>query len=819
MKSLKRIICAALCMLLVCAVPSAGAGAGKKDPADRESLFHREPLLKGKFAMLPLGSVKPKGWLKRELEIMADGLTGHMDSFYHLLQDNGWLGQEGPPFHSYQWAPYYCDGLVPLAYLLEDDDLIATADKWIGWTLEHPHEDGWIGPPPEQCYRSWGMWYPTPMLKALVQHHQATGDERVLPVLRNFFKAYRKRMEPKHGRTLLENSDHQITLTYFESGGGEGLEVLWEGPDFEKQRIPDKALRDLEYEYYEGRWKSLPDFDSLQPVDSGKADNFDLGPIIKKNKKGEKPNNFAIRFKGRIAIRTNGWYTFYLVSDDGSRLYINGQEVVDNDGIHPMIRGGIKPAWAYNRWGDAAIVAIWLYDRTGDKSLLDLVKRMSEKGRNWSKDLTTFKGMKKPAGGWGHHQHGVNVAMGLKTPGICYLLTKDEYDYDAIFHGLANLDRYHGTPVGTFTAEECLAGLGPDKGTEFCDVLDEMFSLEVLLSVTGDVRLADRLEKITFNALPATVGPRQWTHQYFQRANQVVCREKGGGFEFGLDPNFPCCTANMPQGWPKFAANTWMATKDNGLAAVVYAPSEVRTAVGNGHVVTVTEETEYPFDDTITFTVKTRSPVEFPLYVRIPGWTKQPRVTTPDGKTIHPTPGKYFVINREWKNGDKVKVVLPMHIDLASHKNNTVSVRRGPLVYSLKIGQEWRKIRDWKAEFEGKTEQCADWEIYPATPWNYALEIDADDPESSFEFEKGEIKDYIFDYESAPVRLKAKGRRVPEWKMTSSDEAIPQRKLKKPLRAGLPPAKFTHTKPLEDLILIPYGAAKIRITVFPIISK
>jgi hypothetical protein len=345
-----------------------------------------------------------------------------------------------------------------------------------------------------------------------------------------------------------------------------------------------------------------------------------------------------------------------------------------------------------------------------------------------------------------------------------------------------------------------------------------MFSLEILLSVTGDSKLADRLEMITYNALPSTMGPYHWTHQYFQRTNQVMCRVGGGGFEFGLDTNFPCCTTNMPQSWPKFAANTWMATPDKGLVAAVYSPSEVTANVADGQPVTIIEETEYPFDDTITFTVKTNKAVEFPLYVRIPGWTKGATITTPDGET-KPDSDQYVKLQRKWKNGDKVKVTLPMHIEIKPQLEGAIAVQRGPLVYSLQIKEDWKKIVDWEDEFEGKTDKCADYEIYPKSAWNYALEIDKANPESSFTFEKREMQDLVFENTKAPVALKVKGRKLPDWVMTDSSDAVPQRKIKKPLRAGQPPKNPQSSEPLEELILIPYGAARLHISVFPVLWK
>jgi hypothetical protein len=88
-----------------------------------------------------------------------------------------------------------------------------------------------------------------------------------------------------------------------------------------------RADNGLQYEYYEGTWNSLPDFDSLNPVETGIAQNFDVALR-------QRDDNFALRFKGYIDIKTAGTYTFYTNSDDGSKLYIDNTLVVNNDGLH-----------------------------------------------------------------------------------------------------------------------------------------------------------------------------------------------------------------------------------------------------------------------------------------------------------------------------------------------------------------------------------------------------------------------------------------------------------------------------------------------------
>ena len=85
------------------------------------------------------------------------------------------------------------------------------------------------------------------------------------------------------------------------------------------------------------------------------------------------------------------------------------------------------------------------------------------------------------------------------------------------------LDRYHGQVTGMFSGDECLAGKNPLQGSELCAVVEYMYSLEILTSTFGDGAFADRLERLAYNALPATFAPDMWSHQYVQQVNQVQC--------------------------------------------------------------------------------------------------------------------------------------------------------------------------------------------------------------------------------------------------------------------------------------------------------
>src|SRR5207248_5693534 len=150
---------------------------------------------------------------------------------------------------------------------------------------------------------------------------------------------------------------------------------------------------------------------------------------------------------------------------------------------------------------------------------------------------------------FGLDSHGVNTGMGLKMPGVRWRMSRDEGDREAIGRMLGTLDKYHGQATGIFTCDEHLAGRSPSQGTELCTVVEAMYSLELLSAIVGDARLGDRLEKLAYNALPATFKKDMTAHQYDQQCNQVICSKSGEHVYvnnnadsnlYGLEPNFGC---------------------------------------------------------------------------------------------------------------------------------------------------------------------------------------------------------------------------------------------------------------------------------------
>ena len=329
-----------------------------------------------------------------------------------------------------------------------------------------------------------------------------------------------------------------------------------------------------------------------------------------------------------------------------------------------------------------------------------------------------------------------------------------------------------------------------------------MFSLEQLIGLYGDARLGSRLERVAFNALPASMGKDLWTHQYDQQANQVLVSNAPRDWTtngpqsnlFGLEPNFGCCTANMHQGWPKFAASLWMATADNGLAAVAYSPSELRANVA-GVAVHIVEDTRYPFDEEVTLHIEVDKPATFPILLNIPIWAEQPLVRVNAIAQRDAMSGEFLTIRREWRTGDTIFLRFPMPIVVSHGWNNAAYVNRGPLVYALSIGEKWKKLAD-----RGQT---ADWEISSTTPWNYALLLNPMQPGRAFTLELRKGGDQPFSHEGTPLALFVKGVRLDDWGLINNS-------------AGPLPRSPVRRKGREEKVtLIPYGAAKLRITEFP----
>ena len=159
---------------------------------------------------------------------------------------------------------------------------------------------------------------------------------------------------------------------------------------------------------------------------------------------------------------------------------------------------------------------------------------------------------------------------------------------------------------------------------------------------------------------------------------------------------------------------------------MMYAPCTVTAQVGDGTKVTIEQSTRYPFEERVELSLSSPESVAFPLYLRIPAWCSQPKLSI-NGRVadIAAKGGDLVRIARTWSDGDKVVLELPMALTVTRwEKNrNSVSVNRGPLTYSIKIGEKY--VRQHPERKDDKWPAC---EIVPTTPWNYGLVLDSADP-------------------------------------------------------------------------------------------
>jgi hypothetical protein len=245
-----------------------------------------------------------------------------------------------------------------------------------------------------------------------------------------------------------------------------------------------------------------------------------------------------------------------------------------------------------------------------------------------------------------------------------------------------------------------------------------------------------------------------------------------------------------------------MATTDGGLVAAAYGPSEVTTVVRGGVPVTLTEDTGYPFRDRVAIGVSPARAAAFPLLFRVPAWATGAEIAVNGERQASVQPNTFHRIERTWQPGDRVTLRFPMSVRASRWFNESVALERGPLVYALRIGEDWRKLTSGMKH--PAPPPAADWEVHPTTAWNYALAIDpkhASDVVTVTEKPLGAIP---FSSQGAPVELRVPGRRLEGWTMTDGSADAP------------PKSPVTATGPDETLTLVPYGAAKLRITAFPV---
>ena len=670
------------------------SGINGEDTISPNSYYagNRSPLEPSMFIKLPVGAIKPAGWLRACLIRQRDGLNGHLNEISVWLQkkDNAWLSKDGKGNWGWEEVSYWLKGYGDLAYILNDPKMISEAKIWIEGALNSQRSNGDFGPEHYTDGKR-NFWGNMIMLYCLQSYYEYSQDHRVLSLMTNFF-------------------NYELT-------------------------IPDQ-------DFMKGYWEGLRGGDNLHSV-------------------------------------------------------------------------------------------FWLYNRTGNPYLLSLARKLHRCMTSWESRNNPHKAGNHPQTNnpdWYNllpDWHNVNVAEGFREPAEYYQLSKDSADLRAsyaVFHIVR--DHFGQVPGGMFGADEVARpGYdGPHQGIETCGIVEQMNSDEQMLRISGDPFWGDHAENVAFNTFPAALTPDFKALRYFTAPNMVVCDDKShspgimnSGPFFLMNPfSSRCCQHNHGQGWPYYAENLWMATADNGAFVALYAASQATITVGNGTTILFNEQTHYPFEEGIKIRLTMDQEVKFPLYVRIPGWCDKASLKINGKMTgVRQSGGQIVMINREWHNGDQLELNFPMHISIRHWINdhNSVSVDYGPLTFSLKIREHYiKKASDKTALGDSKWQKGVDqsqwpsWEILPGSAWNYALIIDSNHPDRSLTIRKKSWPrdNFPFTPGSVPLEIRAKARQVPSWTLDGSG-----------LCGKLPDSPVQTEQPEQKVKLIPMGATRLRVSVFP----
>lgn len=660
------------------------------------------------FKPLPLGSIRPLGWIRDQMELMSKGLAGHQYEFYHVVKDSPWLGGHFEYSVLNEGFPYWFNGLVPLAYGLNDSRLIHQVNDASDQVLKRQHSDGWMGP---------------------------------------------------------------------ESVGG----------------------RDL--------WARFPLFlglSQLVEADPSRADK--IIPAM---------------------------YSF---------IYLMRLMLIENVGFDQI--------WGRVRYQDMLISLQWLYENHpegNEHTLLETMYLLLSRGLHWSDwwsngtfifaDLDSVQPPITDQSPEFPFVHGVNAAQGLKAGAAIYRFTANESLLGNNRIGVNWTFTYHGDPAGSIIGDEREAGTNANRGSELCSAVETMYSMSYLYQTLGDNYFADRCELAAFNALPVSITGNHWAHQYLTLASGPIAdalesptpfwNVGSHGIVYGLEPNYPCCTVNMPQGLPKYLSAAFVRVGNNGIAHGLLGPAQVSTNTPSDTFVTVATDTIYPFSPILNYNISASAP--FTFYVRVPSWY----VPTNSSVSLNDN-GAEYPLAPDHHTGltplsipagnSTVKIYFGAQIRVVPRANSTVAIYYGSLLYALDVGQTTTVLGPtlYNTSFTGGDgpyntnspilpTEVHNYAFTNTTPWDIAIDTSTliFHTTSNVTSEKT-LANPIFEYKAPPTYITGKGCQI-SWRLY---KGLPEPLPALPHRAS----HRTCTGNITDIVLRPYGSLKIHMAELPTVD-
>lgn len=645
------------------------------------------------FEPLPLGSISAEGWLQDQLQLMSDGLAGHEHDFYLFVSNSSWLGGSSEYSNLNEGFPYWFNGLVPLAYTLNDERLKSQVLDSVKYVLSHQQDDGWLGPETDVNTRN--LWGRFPFFLGLTQLAEAENGTDVATSV----------LDGMHKFVELMNSMLEDNFLGYVASATSPIDDQWG-----RSRAADMIL-------------------GLQ------------------------------------------WLVEHDPRNDTDILFNSMNLLFEKS----------------NNWAD------WYVDGVYIKQDLDTV----------SVDITNAEYA---------FEHGVNVGQGYKFGAVVRRFNGDDSLGDSSRTAVNWTLTYHGQPSGVMIADERLSGLSPVRGVELCAVVESIYSLNYLYQALGDASFADNAEMAAYNALPVMLTPDWWAHQYVAQTNQPIAHTFNvspfynvdtEGQHFGLAPNYPCCTVNHPQGYPKYVSNSYVRYGDNGIAHALLGPTSVNTTTNSGVSVSVSVDTLYPFVYELTYTVEASD--DFDFYVRVPTWAtgssffsinsgSHEDVMADSSTAMHHLPLR--------KGRTTIFYSLTGDIRVTHRANDTVAIYHGPILYTIAPGENYTS---YSAGYAGAPSEALEYDIYPTTEW--ALAIDPSTLEYNAPGLDASLPNPIWALNAPPGSISATVCEI-KWSLTEGGYAP-----NPPLRAD----RNCTGDPFQ-VNLVPYGSAKLHIAEIPTIS-
>lgn len=300
---------------------------------------------------------------------------------------------------------------------------------------------------------------------------------------------------------------------------------------------------------------------------------------------------------------------------------------------------------------------------------------------------------------------GINVARGIKRIALSYGITGHLREVDAVIRGTKILDKYHGTITSCFTAFDHLGGKNPNTPTNIIVACNYFNALQSLLQITQDLSIANKMEIIACNLLPAYI--HNGKIQVMQSSNQINIDEEIKSWRYAevknrsyyLPKDKPNELAAIADSFGLFVRSYFMRRTSGGIALMFpFACKAVFHISGQKIIATV--KGNYPYDENIQIYISTSNPISFPLYIRIPGYCSGATVSVNKEAMQPAMSDTFYTVSRTFKDGDIIHLHVPLTNKIQKFYRRSCTIYRGPIIYALEQSDKAKKYDNYAIDLQ-----------------------------------------------------------------------------------------------------------------------